>query len=235
MLNHTALLNTALLNERKANWEACGYDVGVEGQNSFRPRGKAATLAGKPDLIPRRDDEAVIVAAKTGQESPSHAVQVMIYLYAIPKVVDQYRNRKLSGQVTYPDRTIRIPAEVVEDQFVRNLVALIRRRADDNPATRVPSARECRFCDITAADCPVRVDGDGEPRPEIPSNSEAQQSPNCRLPALARPLNARIDLGEPNQRGFHADAKRSPPAHAGGDQRYPGSRLQTGGCPGAGQ
>ena len=114
-------------------------------------------------------------------------------------MVNQYWNLKLGGQVTYPDRTIRIPAEVVDDQFVQNLVALIRRLADDNSATRVPSARECRFCDMTAADCPVRVDGDGEPRSEIPSNSEAQQSPDCRLPALARPLNARIDLGEPNQ------------------------------------
>ena len=66
MLNHTALLN-----ERRANWEVGGYTVEVEEQNSFQLRGKSATLAGRPDLVARRDDEAVIVDAKTGQENPA--------------------------------------------------------------------------------------------------------------------------------------------------------------------
>ena len=40
---------------------------------------------------------------------------------------------------------------------MENLSALIRHRAADKPAQRVPSAQECRFCDISAADCPERV------------------------------------------------------------------------------
>ena len=35
---------------------------------------------------------------------------------------------------------------------------LIRRLADENPARRVPSAQECRFCDIGKEDCPARID-----------------------------------------------------------------------------
>ena len=77
-----------------------GYTVEVEGQNSFQLRGKSATLAGRPDLVARRDDEAVIVDAKTGQENPSHDIQVMIYLYAVPKTLEKYRNLKPRGQVT---------------------------------------------------------------------------------------------------------------------------------------
>ena len=50
---------------------------------------------GKPELIARRDDEAAIIDAKTRQESPSHVVKVMIYLYAIPTALEQYRNLKL--------------------------------------------------------------------------------------------------------------------------------------------
>ena len=34
---------------------------------------------------------------------------------------------------------------------------LISRVTADEPAVRVPSAHECGYCDITAADCPVRV------------------------------------------------------------------------------
>ena len=80
MLNHTALLN-----KRKANWKHGGFDVNIEGQNSFQLQGRSATLAGQPDLITQRDGQAVIVDVKTGQESASHVVQVMIYLYAIPR------------------------------------------------------------------------------------------------------------------------------------------------------
>ena len=80
MLDHTSLVD-----ERISNWTVGGYDVDVERQNAFPPRGRTATLAGQPDLIAWREDDGVIVNAKTGHNSPSHAVQVMIYLYAVPR------------------------------------------------------------------------------------------------------------------------------------------------------
>ena len=82
MLNHTALLN-----KRKANCKHGGFDVNIKGQNSFQLQGRSATLAGKPDLITQRDGQVVIVDVKTGEESTSHIVQVMIYLYAIPRAL----------------------------------------------------------------------------------------------------------------------------------------------------
>ena len=109
MLNHTALLN-----KRKANWKHGGFDVNIEGQNSFQLQGSSATLAGKPDLITQRDSQAVIIDAKTGHESPSHIVQVMIYLYTIPRALEPYRNLK-SRAGHYQDHTVRIPTEAVEE------------------------------------------------------------------------------------------------------------------------
>ena len=152
------LAHTALLNQRRANWEVGGYDVDVEAQNRFELRGRTATLAGRPDIIAHRENDAVIVDAKTGNDSPSHTVQVMIYLYAVPKALQRYSRKKLSGQVTYRDHTVRIPADAVDEAFTENLGALIRRLSSEEPARRVPSRQECRFCDISAADCPVRVD-----------------------------------------------------------------------------
>ena len=122
-----------------------------------------ATLAGRPDIIARREDKAVIVDTKTGHDSPSHAVQVMIYLYAIPRALERYRGTELRGQVTYRDHTVRISVDAVDDQFIQNLGALIRRVSGDEPARRVPSRAECRFCDISAADCPARVEDDYQP------------------------------------------------------------------------
>ncbi|MCY4557231.1 MAG: PD-(D/E)XK nuclease family protein [Chloroflexi bacterium] len=89
------LSHATLVNERIRNWEVGGFEVDVEAQNRFGLRGKTATLAGRPDIISHRDDESVIVDAKTGQEGQSHAVQVMIYLYAVPKALEPYRNAKL--------------------------------------------------------------------------------------------------------------------------------------------
>ena len=92
MLNHTALLN-----KRKANWKHGGFDVNIEGQNSFELHGRSATLAGQPDLITQRDGQAVIVDVKNGQDRASHIVQVMIYLYAIPRALERYRNSQTQG------------------------------------------------------------------------------------------------------------------------------------------
>ena len=51
--------------------EALGYEVFTENQNSFRLRGKYATLAGKPDLIAVKGSDAVIIDAKTGRVGPA--------------------------------------------------------------------------------------------------------------------------------------------------------------------
>ena len=95
---------------------------------------------------------------KTGKEQPWHAVQVMIYQYAIPRALPQYKGMRMAGEVVYPTRTVKVPTGALPGQFIEDLGAHIRRLAADKPAQRVPSAQECRFCDISTADCPERVD-----------------------------------------------------------------------------
>ena len=153
MLNHTALVN-----REQERLETLGYTVYVENQNFFRLRGRQATLAGKPDLIAVNSPDAVIIDAKTGRPSPHHAAQVMIYQYAVPRALTQYQGIQFNGQVVYPDAKVSVPASSTDGEFVRNLGALIRRLANGAPARRVPSFAECRFCDITSADCPERVE-----------------------------------------------------------------------------
>ena len=155
MLNHTSLLN-----EKKSQWEARRQKVYVEGQNSFRLRGQSATLAGRPDLIVVRSNDALIIDVKAGREQPAHFVQIMIYMYALPRALHQYQHAKLAGEIVYPTRTARVPMGSLHTQFKTDLGSLIRRIAADKPAARVPSEHECRFCDITAEDCPARVNSD---------------------------------------------------------------------------
>ena len=156
MMDHTALVK-----EARESREALGYQVFTEDQNSFTLRGKSATLAGKPDLIAVKGNDLVIVDAKTGRPNPAHSAQVMIYQYALPKALEQYRGIEFRGHVIYPDGNVQIPVSGLDRKFIDRLGALIRRLADENPARRVPSASECRWCDITAEDCPERVEARG--------------------------------------------------------------------------
>ena len=109
-------------------------------------------------LIADKTHEVVVIDVKTGRVSPAHRAQVMIYQYAVPKVLEQYRVMRVRGHVRYPTSNVGTPESAVDREFVGNLGALVRRLAAETPARRVPSAAECRFCDITAADCPARID-----------------------------------------------------------------------------
>ena len=154
------LAHTEGINESRQHWEDLGYAVFTENQNSFALRGRTATLGGKPDLIARNGDSGTIIDVKTGKPSPSHGVQVMLYMYAVPRAMGQYKGVIFDGKISYRDHDVDIPASAMDERFVKNLVGLMGRLSAGEPARRVPSPRECGFCDISAADCPERVAGD---------------------------------------------------------------------------
>ena len=155
--------HTALLNNHRDLWEKRGYSALTESQNSFLLKGRSAILAGKPDLITRRGDDVTIIDAKTGKASPAHAVQVMIYMYALPRAQERYRELDIKGQVAYSDHVVDIPAEAVDEDFGKRLGQLVGRLASEIPARRVPSFMECRFCEITPQDCSDRME-EGTPQ-----------------------------------------------------------------------
>ena len=132
-----------------------GHQQPVENIGRFVDRGR--------DCLRCEGSEPVRVDARAGHESPSHVVQVMIYLYAVARALERYQNAKLRGQVTYRDHMVRICGDAVDDQFIQNLGALIRRLSSEEPTRRVQSRQECRFCDITGADCLERIDETSEP------------------------------------------------------------------------
>ena len=51
----------------------------------------------------------------------------MIYIYALPRAMPEYRDAKLAGEIIYTDRTERVPQAVIDQGFVRRLVSLIQR------------------------------------------------------------------------------------------------------------
>ena len=155
------MAHTAKIIESRHQMEEQGYTVFTENQNSFVLRGRSAALGGKPDLIARKGEVGTVIDVKTGQPSPSHSVQVMLYMYAIPRALGQYKGVTFDGRIVYTDHTVEIPESAVDDKFVANLSQLILRLASPTPARKIPSRMECGYCNITSTDCPERAADDG--------------------------------------------------------------------------
>ena len=109
------------------------------------------------------DGRTVVYDAKTGREAAYHIAQVQLYQYLLPRSnLTGWREMpagSLAGAVVYPEgRQIDIPAESVDDAFAARLADFMQKMTAPVPPRRVPSAPECRFCDLTKADCPERID-----------------------------------------------------------------------------
>ena len=151
------LAHTALLDRKYRQLIEADHSVTIEGQNKFSLKGSCATLGGKPDLI-GLNGAGTVCDIKTGQPKDSDRVQVMIYMWAVPRALTRYRGVSFDGLLVYPDHEVRIPAETVDGAFVGNLADLIKRVSTDAPARQAPSPDECKFCDLTAKDCPERAE-----------------------------------------------------------------------------
>jgi hypothetical protein len=149
--------HTAHLREIRTRLEAEGKAVFTENQNSFVLRGSTASLGGKPDLIATAEGQGTILDAKTGKPSPAHHVQVMAYMYAVPRALRQYQGMVFDGKVVYKDHEVDIPGSAVDKSFIDNLSQLVQRLSAATPARRIPSPMECGFCNISKADCPERA------------------------------------------------------------------------------
>ena len=145
-VEHQALVKTTV-----EHMKAEGWTVTIENQNAFKLEGKVAILAGKPDIIGRKENRIRIVDCKTGQPSNRDWVQVCIYLIAVPLAWER-RHLTPEGEVVYKDHGVSIhPDEPY--QLRERLFALLRQLAGERQEA-VPSERECEWCDI--AECPVR-------------------------------------------------------------------------------
>jgi len=152
--------HTRLLHDRAGELRAQGYAVYLEGQNEFRLKGNnGATLSGKADIVAIGKDDAFVIDCKTGKERTSDKLQVLLYMLALPLGPAHCRGRLLRGEVQYREAVVPIAASKVDDAFREMVKDAMNVAASAEPPARTPSPSECRFCDVTATDCPDRVDG----------------------------------------------------------------------------
>jgi hypothetical protein len=148
-----------LLRARKAELEAEGFNVYAEDQNSFTLMGQTGIeVSGKPDLVAIRGQETYVEDCKTGTPRHSDHFQVLVYMLALPHVEGPWKGRKLDGRIIYGNAVVDVPASKIDAglrELFRKTVLTI---GGPEPARKAPSWGECRYCDISQADCPERID-----------------------------------------------------------------------------
>lgn len=148
---------------------AAGDDVYVEDQNKFSLRGRAATLGGKPDLVAIQTAgeggqadarRALVVDCKSGKQRTSDYFQVLTYMLVLPHTHPACRGIPVAGELQYRDTSVPIEPEKLTPELRRLIRTTIEQVGGDAEPVRVPSAAECRFCDLCVGDCPDRVEED---------------------------------------------------------------------------
>lgn len=150
--------HTALLRKVAAEYEREGYTVYTEGQNLFTLKGKSGILSGKPDVVAVKGDSGVIVDTKTGAPKASDRVQVLVYMWALPKASPAFAGVRFEGKVVYKSGYNLIGPDEVNESFVKRVVGLLKEVCGDAEPHKAPSFSECQYCPITPEDCVERVE-----------------------------------------------------------------------------
>jgi hypothetical protein len=148
-----------------------GCCVSQENQNLFRVRRSSGlTIGGKPDLIMwSPQGHYTVYDVKTGARSDAHVVQVMLYMALLP-FSKRFKGKTFAGSILYGDggHYVNIPSTAVDDAFRKRVGYHLDVLSQTTAPARCPSPAECRFCDITPADCPERAASETAVRDESP-------------------------------------------------------------------
>lgn len=150
--------HSRLMRDRRAELEADGWTVTVENQNEFKLEFDTAVLAGKPDIIAKKQGRVLIIDGKTGRERDSDLWQVMVYLRAYQKTHPNM-TESLEGEVQYKrgGQRVSVTLDELTPQRRDDVVTMMATLGSPNPPPKTPSRDECRRCSVGFGDCPERV------------------------------------------------------------------------------
>lgn len=155
--------HAAMVRARVEQLRAQGWTVTVEDQNKFSVRVSGVTVAGQPDIVAVKLFDALVVDCKTGKQRDSDFWQVLIYLRLLPLARPDRVGTRLRGEVQYRDRSLPIAPEELNAERRADVGKLLATIASTDPPPRAPSVRECDFCDLSAVDCPDRIEAEAAP------------------------------------------------------------------------
>jgi hypothetical protein len=136
-----------------------GYAVSLERQNylSLASTQNTFVLAGTPDIIAVKDEQALVVECKSGTSRNADVLQTQVY-QAMLGCTAAYDGYQIDGRVQYRDQAIEIPAASIDATFRDRLRRLVNVVGNPQALLPTPSVQECRWCDLTTTECPARME-----------------------------------------------------------------------------
>jgi hypothetical protein len=146
----------AIVARRAAELKAAGWTVKIEDEGQFKVAGDLGDLAGKPDIVAMKGDEAVVIDAKAGRRRGSDHWQVLLYIFALP--LSWLKGFKLRGEVEYHDG--REATSPMTPEAKERIISAMKKVMGPEAPESAPSRNECRYCDVKT--CPTRWADTGE-------------------------------------------------------------------------
>jgi len=146
--------HATLRNEIQKQLIAEGYHVTPE--LKIRIAGQVAELRGRLDLVAIREDRNLIIEVKTGKPKEVDKIQLMLYIWALPKTYSKFRGASFDGLIVYKTHQIEISALDVDEIFVKNFKQFTADILSSEPDRKYPTPEECKFC--TIGNCDERMD-----------------------------------------------------------------------------
>jgi RecB family exonuclease len=131
-----------------------GYEVRPE--LDVTVRGSVAVLKGRIDIVAIKEDSNLIVEVKTGTPRASDKIQLMLYIWALPKSNNhRFRGVSFDGLLVYENHEIEISALEIDEDFLKHFSQFTADIMSSEPDRKYPSPRECKWC--TVADCDEKI------------------------------------------------------------------------------
>lgn len=131
------------------------------------------TISGKADIVAIGEEEDekitgvmhstnVVEDCKTGSCKTSDHIQVMLYMMLLPKAIEKYKGMEFSGCIVYKlgVPNVDIPIEAAQDESLKKIIwdTMKQIAGDEAECRKVPSKKECGWCDIPCGDCLERIE-----------------------------------------------------------------------------
>lgn len=148
-----------LFHKRRGKLETEGFTVYSEDQNSFKLVGKTGIeVFGKPDIVAIKEGKGYVEDCKTGEPKHSDQLQVLVYMLVLTITTMHCRGLTLEGRVICKDTVVEIPSSKIDDELKKLFKKTVVTVGGPEPPRKVSGWGECRYCDISKADCPERVE-----------------------------------------------------------------------------
>jgi hypothetical protein len=138
----------SLVNLRAAQYREWGYQVFTETENEHKVQtASGVTISCCPDIVALREDQVLVIDAKTGSPRGKDIGQVQLYMMTLP-IAGIHGIREIpSGQIFYRDGLhFDIDPEQLTSGWKSDLAALVALMTQAKTPEPTPSIHECKWC-----------------------------------------------------------------------------------------